>query len=235
MIPSLRPLTPATLLNVWDQGHGLTPARRALVMLAAASDAPFDALAALTVGERDTALLTLREWCFGARVESVAACPACGEQLELAFGVADVRAAPPSADVHELWLDGQQVRFRLPTAGDLLAMAEGAVTADAAHLLARCVVEGTATNGAGQAAIGAAMAAADPQADVRLALTCPACGHAWRAAFDILTFFWAEIDAWAWRTLREVHTLAQAYGWSEGAILALSPLRRQRYLELVQR
>ena len=34
------------------------------------------------------------------------------------------------------------------------------------------------------------------------------------------------------RILREVHTLAAAYGWSEAEILALSPARRRVYLEL---
>jgi hypothetical protein len=33
--------------------------------------------------------------------------------------------------------------------------------------------------------------------------------------------------------LREVHVLASANGWSEAEILALSPQRRQRYLEIV--
>jgi hypothetical protein len=33
--------------------------------------------------------------------------------------------------------------------------------------------------------------------------------------------------------LAEVHVLAGAYGWSEDAILALSPSRRQHYIALV--
>ena len=51
---------------------------------------------------------------------------------------------------------------------------------------------------------------------------------------DIAGFFWAELDAWARRLLREIHTLARFYGWSEAEILALSPLRRRCYLEMVQ-
>jgi hypothetical protein len=34
--------------------------------------------------------------------------------------------------------------------------------------------------------------------------------------------------------LRDVHELASAYGWRESEILALSPQRRQAYLELVR-
>jgi hypothetical protein len=83
------------------------------------------------------------------------------------------------------------------------------------------------------AAVAARMAEADPQAEVQLALTCPVCAYRWQATFDILSFFWQEINDWAQRILREVHTLATAYGWREADILALSPRRRQFYLEMV--
>ena len=43
---------------------------------------------------------------------------------------------------------------------------------------------------------------------------------------------WLEIDAWARRTLRDVHALASAYAWSERDVLALSPTRRTLYREL---
>ena len=84
------------------------------------------------------------------------------------------------------------------------------------------------------AALSQALEAGDPLADLRLDLTCPACEHAWQAPFDILAFFWQEIDDWAWRTLREVHLLARSYGWSEQAILSMSAWRRRIYLEMVQ-
>jgi hypothetical protein len=84
-------------------------------------------------------------------------------------------------------------------------------------------------------AVAERMAAADPQGDVQLALQCPACGHAWPAAFDIVSFFWTEVDAWARVLLREIHVLASAYGWREADILALSPWRRRSYLELIGR
>jgi hypothetical protein len=77
------------------------------------------------------------------------------------------------------------------------------------------------------------MGDADPQADVHVPIACAACRHEWSAAFEILSFFWTEIEAWAARLRREVHVLASAYGWSEADILALSPARRQGYLELV--
>ena len=82
-------------------------------------------------------------------------------------------------------------------------------------------------------AISVEMAASDPQADIQLALECAGCGHRWKAPFDIVTFFWSEIGAWVKRILREVHILASAYGWPEADILAMSPLRREFYLEML--
>ena len=77
------------------------------------------------------------------------------------------------------------------------------------------------------------MAEVDPQANLQLDLSCPACGHRWQVLFDIGSFFWSELNAWAQRLLAEVHVLASAYGWREADILNLSPSRRQFYLGLI--
>ena len=77
------------------------------------------------------------------------------------------------------------------------------------------------------------VADADPQADIRLALSCMECGQQWNAIFDPISFLWREIEHWAERMLREVHVLASAYGWDEIDILGLSAARRRRYLEMV--
>ena len=77
------------------------------------------------------------------------------------------------------------------------------------------------------------MAEADPQARVLLDLSCPACQRRWQAPFDIDAYFWSELDAWSRRTLREVHALASAYGWSEAEILGMSAARRHLYLGMV--
>ena len=73
----------------------------------------------------------------------------------------------------------------------------------------------------------------DPQGDIRFDLVCPDCSHQWEAIFDIVSFAWNEISAWAGRLLRQVHALARAYGWSEAQVLALSSFRRQMYLEML--
>ncbi len=81
--------------------------------------------------------------------------------------------------------------------------------------------------------MAAALSEVDPQADIRLDLTCAVCGHAWAAPFDVPAHVWADVDACARGLLAEVHALAQAYGWREEDILALSPARRHFYLEAI--
>lgn len=239
--------TPAAgeLLALYERWDGSSPARRALALLAAASDRPPDDLAEWPVGQRDAELLRLRERLFGPRVVSTGACPACGERVELDFELAGVRvdAEPPPGPL-ALEVEGYALTARLPTAGDLAEAADAPGVEGARRaLLERCVVEAREHGEPRLAAelpeavvraLGAGLAEADPQAEVRLALTCPACGHGWEALFDISSFLWSEVAAWSERTLREVHVLALAYGWREADVLALSPWRRRRYLEMAE-
>jgi uncharacterized protein (UPF0212 family) len=245
----MRPLTAQELLDVWERGLALLPVQRALALLAAACpETPPEALARESVGRRDGRLLSLREWTFGPRLVSLAVCPACGERLETAFDVADIRVEEMGEGTEPLSLAaaGCELTFRLPNSLDL-AVLGGEKDVDGARrrLLGRCLL--SARNPEGKAvavqdlppvalqAVAERMAAADPQGDVQLALQCPACGHAWQAVFDIVSFFWTEVDAWARVLLREIHVLASAYGWREADILALSPWRRRSYLELIGR
>ena len=254
----MRTLSAAEILQVWERGSSLAPAQRALTVLAAAyPELPEDTLAMLPLGARDGRLLSARAGLFGEILASFARCPGCGEALEFSAQVADLRAGPPvdetpsaaaqafRATLHPAGPDVQaaHLTYRLPTGGDLVALQD--ISEPAAFRLAlagRCVLEaslGGAAVAPGDlsddvlAVLAAEMSARDPQAEVLLDLTCPACGARWQTVFDIAAYFWAELAAEAKRLLREVDALARAYGWREADILALSPGRRQAYLELV--
>jgi hypothetical protein len=240
----MRALTAPELLDAWERGRGEPPVQRALTLLApACPETPLEALARESVGRRDARLLTLREQTFGSRLVSVTACPACGERLETAFEVADIRVPETGGGEETLRLPvaGRELTFRLPNSLDLAALALCADLEGARRrLLGRCLLAAPGEELAvdrlpaeALQAVADRMAAADPQGDVELALQCPACSHAWQAAFDIASFFWTEVDAWARVLLHEIHTLASAYGWREADILALSPWRRRTYLELI--
>ena len=96
---TLRVLAASDLLTVWERAAHAGPLQQALALLSAACpDREPEALADLSIGHRDALLLRLREATFGPRLIGVVACPACGEQIEIAVNVADLQAeAQPKA------------------------------------------------------------------------------------------------------------------------------------------
>ena len=245
----MRPLTSPELVEFWEQSGSRSTAHWAVALLDAASDDdPGAAAADLTVGERDRRLMLLRCWLFGPLVSGLASCAGCGEQLEVTFDLHELIASAGEAaagPVTVRW-KGATLSCRAPTTADILAVAADDHADVRRGLIARCV---TISGGAGQRAPGprplaalpaaalakvsAALSAADPLADVRLAVTCNECGHRWDTSFDVASFLWTEISASVERMLGEVHVLASAYGWSEAEVLAVGPRRRQFYLEAV--
>jgi hypothetical protein len=243
----MRALSGAEFLDVWERGQAQSPAQRALTLLAVAcSETPVEQLAQFSIGQRDAHLLALREQTFGPRLASITTCPACAKHLEFHVNTDDIRATSktePNAPLHLTHAD-YEVEFRLPTSLDLASLDPAAdPETNRQHLLERCVIAAQRSGREVAAAelpaevgeaIALRMAEADSQADVHLVLTCPQCQHTWQTMFDIVSYFWTEIHAWAGRLLREIHLLASAYGWGEAEILALSPWRRQAYLELIE-
>ena len=242
----MRPLFAPDILNVWEQGQTQHRLDKALTLLFAAfPDTTRDKLAALSIGQRDAYLLALRELTFGTKLNCFAECPACKEQLEFTMRTEDIRLLPlPGEKKQELEIDEALVlRYRMPNSLDLAAVAR-CRDADTARdlLILRCVVQ-VIRDGApvdcselsagAKEKLSAHMAEQEPQADVTLDLHCPACGHQWQTIFDIVSFFWAELNAEARRLLYDVHELALAYGWRESDILSMSDTRRQFYLGMV--
>lgn len=215
-----------------------------MLLAAACSEMSLDALAKLSIGQRDAHLLTLREWTFGSQLVGLVSCPRCYERLELTFKTSDLRVAPetPPAETFSLSIAGYELCYRPTNSLDLATIASDDPTTTRQRLLERCLTTARYQNEPIPAdklppdvvnAVIQSMAQADPQADVQLALRCSSCGYQWQACFDIVSFFWREINAWAVRILSEVHILASAYGWREIDILTMSSQRRQFYLNLV--
>ncbi|MEL7067758.1 MAG: phage baseplate protein [Cyanobacteria bacterium J06581_3] len=260
----MRDLTASDLLYIWEWGQGRSLIQQALMILSVAyPDLPPHTLAQLPIGQRDAQLLNLRSRTFGPQIQSVAHCPNCAETLEYSLTVQDITLTPVKAlDNHSVtepafhsWKkESYDVRFRLPTSNDLLAIKNLSVTEASAVLLAKCIdtiespsetSENKESNPGGKSLTPAQLPGPiakalidhigqqDPQAEIELALSCPSCQHQWHQLFDIVAYFWQEIATAAQRLLSEVHTLAAAYSWSEADILALSPRRRQAYLKTI--
>jgi hypothetical protein len=243
----MRTLSAAELLEAWERGSRQHPVDRALTLLTVWSAETWDALAVLSVGRRDALLLQMYQELFGPALDAFAECPQCGAPLEYRLSTRDLLATPSRAEppAEVTVSDGASwLRLRPPNCLDLRAVAQCVdLTAARRSLLERCVVaaahDGTAVPVAELPAAlveraAACLAAADPQAELLIDLRCPACRHPWQVLLDIESFLWAKVSALAKRLLREVHVLAQAYGWREADILALSATRRQLYLEMVR-
>jgi hypothetical protein len=236
------------LLDIWDSCQGLRHVQIGLMLLASARrDLTLKELVELKVGRRDQLLIQFREQIFGREAIGVAECPICEESLEFAFRTDDLISEEHLEEKTsiEFSIDGYNVLFRLPTSIDLMTISDQADIDNARQILIdRCILschrDGNET-GSDQLpayvldAIMERMSEIDPYGDIALSLICPKCNRESLVAFDIVSFIWREIDAWASRLIEEVDALASAYGWSEAEILAMSSWRRQRYLNLVFR
>jgi hypothetical protein len=197
-------------------------------------------LGSLTAGDREALLLRLRQVSFGDRLSLVVTCldPACRQPMDLDLTVDALCCAPANgASMNHEWrdpADRQSIRFRLPTGSDLESIAS--VARDdpdrAATSLARlCLVDGRPdVDDALIERLDAGIARLDPQADVELSVTCPACGTTFASALDAGELLCADLNARQGDLDLAVHLLALHYHWSENDILALPIARRRRYL-----
>jgi hypothetical protein len=188
----------------------------------------------MLVGDRDYLMLELRRLTLGDDVVAVVACPACQASMDVEFRVSGVpvERRPQSAEWHE----GEcGVRFRLPAGGDQEAILGLDAKAAEGAMLSRCVAhdEGASLTAEQQGALIAEMEREAPRVDLELDLTCPECHHRFLLPFDTTAFFFEELRVKRGQLLREVHTLAFYYHWSEADILALGRRRRHAYLRLL--
>ncbi len=240
-------LTATDLLRIWETGETKSQVERALTILAAACpDRSFEQLLDLSLGQRDRLLLLVRQWLFGPELKAFAECPRCGQRLEFGLGIPAIcgtTSSETTSGEQTLSAAGFDLQFRLPRSRDLLSVAVGTDPQQVRRLLAECCLQDIRRDGQTASVdelpevllqqLAALVVECDPLQEILLDMTCPACDHRWRPLLDIGQFLWEEVAAYARRLLREVHTLARAYGWREDAVLALSARRRQAYLEMV--
>ncbi|MGB3652117.1 MAG: phage baseplate protein, partial [Rivularia sp. (in: cyanobacteria)] len=215
----MHPLSAHQILRIWEIGQNQHPLDRALTLLAfACPEIPPPQLASLSIGQRDAYLLTLREITFGQKINGLAECPNCSDRLEFDLNISDIRVAEissPKVEIYKLLSEGVELQFRLPNSEDLAAIV-GYKDVKIANslLIQRCILQATSSgnsltyNDLSTVIINqlvGQMAQCDPQAEILLNLSCPACKHSWQLLFDIVSFFWTELTARAKRLLQEVH------------------------------
>lgn len=230
----------AALLAAWEDAQQTDPRDRPLRVLRTMCAGPEDP-ADLPSGMLNHLLLQARALLFGDTCDAVAECPSCGAQLEATLSLGAVLAGTPSAGPGEATIGGIRIAYRAPSWRELRAVSDRDVDAAAAELLAGCV---TAIHHDGRQlcfadldsptreAIDELIGRADPGALITVSMTCPDCAGNSELPLDPAPFLWTALDRWAMATLCEVSDLAATYGWSEQAILAMTPWRRRAYLSL---
>lgn len=242
----MKPLSDPDILKIWEWGQSRHPIDRILGPLALTlPDQTWDDLYGLSVGQRDHYLFMLYEVTFSSNLECMLDCPECGESLEFALCIGDIKSADTiTVSDNQEFEEGLYTGiFRLPNSTDLIAIADCNDEEAARRLLIRRCVLKAQKNGNSVSPtklpkkiikfMADRMAECDPQADILLDLICPACGHNWQLLLDIAIYLWNEIRGYAVRLLEEVHILAANYGWEEDQILDMNPGRRRHYLRML--
>lgn len=204
-----------------------------------------DAVAGLTIGDREALLWHLRLMSLGDRIAAVVECQNCHEKLDVDLRIRDLLQPP-----YPQWtatftedLAGHRIRLRLPTVADQeavtdIARTDGEIAAQT--LLERCVLavdDHPPTDDdlvAVRSAVEDRIAALDPQAETILNIRCPHCDASTAHVLDAAEFLIEELTRTSRFLYREVHALAWYYHWSEGEILGLTVDKRRRYLDLIQ-
>jgi hypothetical protein len=257
----LRPVNGRDEEILRDAVGRLSPAERTtlllslcLIRLGPKTEIQADDVRSLTAGDRDALLLHLRRLTFGNKAMTTVSCPheGCGERLDLDLAM-DRLLVPPmehAARDHQTTICGNgatyKVTFRLPTGADQEEAAHLALRnpkAASTQMLERCVrriekgkralrVHGNLPQ-ALLDELPKRMAELDPQAEILLTMTCPACEKGFIVNFDVTDYFFREWMSHSEQLYREVHLLALHYHWSEEEILSLSYAKRMKYLGLL--
>ncbi len=226
------------LLRLLEAGHGRGPLDRGLLLLEHASPrADLDSLWSMSLAERDRRLVALRRATFGSAMEVTTRCPECETALETPMDLRWLSELPAPDDPMTVHEHGG-LRFRLPSTLSLMKALSS--PDDPRRALLRGTLETPDPKDLDDEQVdrlapelAAAWEAVDPMAEVRLDFRCVGCEATFQRVFDIAETFYAEVEAYGRRLLLDIHALASAYGWTEDEVLALGPVRRRLYVDMV--
>jgi len=195
-------------------------------------------LGQLSMADHDRILAAVYAACFGDRIESAATCVVCGEAFALALSLKELLARQSSSLPENVtgpdadgWyrLDGGP-RFRLPTVADVREASSRPPDDAMSMLQARCFQE---SPGDMEDRLQEAMERLAPVLDFDIDTRCPTCAAPQQVRFSIESFLLRALARERRFLNREVHRLADAYGWGLGEILSLSREDRRELVRLV--
>ena len=231
------------ILEVWEQGVSYSAEARTQALLGlVAPDLSPQALTELVLGDRNMNLLELRQRLFGPILQAYVECSACGEALDLEFGIDELGFSSINQvlEINPVSTGSISAQVRLPNSQDLVALASQNNIEDGRRLLfSRCILELRRDddtivlhdlNEDELDQLEKAISELDPRMEILFDLQCPQCTHNWQSSLEISSYLWSEYDTYARQLLENVHILASTYAWSETDILAMNEQRRQYYL-----
>jgi hypothetical protein len=238
------------LLDLWQTGYNRSVTENSLRLIALYSEvSSVQVMAKLSLGERDSRLMALREKLFGTQLHNLSNCPFCNQQVEWISGLSDIGFQHQQQTVihqksaiqsFEYKHDDFEIEYRLPTSEDIyLDNHYSHQQTDPKKMISACIISAMKDNQPTDPEqlpeilhkkLAAEMEKNDPQSEISIQLHCPECDNSWQSAFDISIYLWKEIDHWANQLLDDVYILAYHFGWSEHDILTMHPHRRQFYL-----
>jgi hypothetical protein len=197
----------------------------------------------LTVGDRVALLLELRRLTFGDKMDCIVNCPSCDEEMSVNLSAKAFLHAGSTArrSQTEVSVGGFNLRIRPVTGADLEALDPEEHGAGLAEALVRsCILSSdrplpSRIPDEVMAKVSSKLEDLDPQADIVLDLTCPACKLRFKTPFFIDDFMAREVRSRAPQLERDVHWIAFNYHWSEQEILSLPVRQRGKYVELINR
>jgi hypothetical protein len=189
------------------------------------------------LGARHQRLLRMHQELVRRPIDACVVCPHCGTDNEFPLPVEHIiglPTPPPGATVEVATGDGYSV-FRIPAIADI---ADISAATDGLSALARRTRVGghaDALTSAEMDLLAEAWEALDPAGSLRIELVCAECAHELVADADVNEFVARDFDLLVQSLMREVHTIAGAYGWAEAEILDLPAERRRWYVDLIGR
>ncbi len=164
-------------------------------------------------------------------------CTACGAAFDFALSLAGIPRGPAGQGfpVVRVQTSLGPRRFEVPNGGHERAMSRHRDGDPRRALIASLGLAATADADASVftegdlAVIEEGLDQAAPDIGDRITAVCPHCRAETGAVIDPLAFTRPRTE----EVLRETHLIARAYGWREGAILALPSDRRRAYARLI--
>ena len=189
----------------------------------------------LTIGERDQLLIKAYQAMFGSEIEVFSSCSACSCELELLVDLNELLVVDYEADTNlKFELHGKQLLLEPIRVGDLKQVKRIGNEKWLDEKLTQGRIAPKLITQEDRNEYAARLSELDPQADICLEFECVECQFSWIDPFDIASQLWLRFDATCKRLLAAVHSLASAYGWTETEVLAMSPWRREVYLNMVR-